>query len=149
MRVFHDRLVDENDRNYFKNILKEQFSILEVTEEDVLNSERILYGDFFDGRDGDNRLYKQFADSDFLIKHLYEMQEEYNAENIKAQMNLILFLDACEHIVRITRILRQPMGNALLLGVGGSGRQSLSRISCYISCQKVFQIEVTKSYNMK
>lgn len=37
-------------------------------------------------------------------------------------MKLIMFLDACEHIARIARIIRQPMGNSLLFGVGGSGR---------------------------
>lgn len=37
-------------------------------------------------------------------------------------MKLILFLDACDHVARIARVLRQPLGNALLLGVGGSGR---------------------------
>ncbi len=68
---------------------------------------------------------------------------------IKSQQNLILFQDACEHVVRITRVLRQPRGNALLLGVGGSGRQSLSRLSCFLANQRVFQIEVTKSYTMR
>jgi len=64
-------------------------------------------------------------------------------------MKLVMFLDACEHISRISRIIRQPQGNALLLGVGGSGRQSLSRMATYLTNYKIFQIEVIKNYNMK
>jgi len=64
-------------------------------------------------------------------------------------MKLVMFLDACEHIARIARIIRQPSGNALLLGVGGSGRQSLSRMATFISAYKIFQIEVVKNYSMK
>uniref|UniRef100_H2YF90 Dynein heavy chain 1, axonemal n=1 Tax=Ciona savignyi TaxID=51511 RepID=H2YF90_CIOSA len=57
--------------------------------------------------------------------------EDYNQVNT-AQMKLVLFLDAVQHVCRISRVIRQPLGNALLLGVGGSGRQSLSRLATHI-----------------
>lgn len=83
-----------------------------------------------------------------MVKKIEEYLEDYNSSS-KSPMKLILFLDACDHVARICRILRQPLGNALLLGVGGSGRQSLSRLATYISNYKQFQIEVVKGYSMK
>ena len=58
-----------------------------------------------------------------------QILEEYNESH--TAMNLVLFDDALDHLTRVHRIMRMDQGHALLVGVGGSGKQSICRLAAY------------------
>jgi dynein heavy chain, axonemal len=147
-RVFGDRMISQEDRDTLDGLLlNEASNNFKLTRDQIYVTERILFADYINGIDGENRPYIWIQDLKDLVRKVEGYLEDYNS-GVKNPMRLILFLDACDHVSRICRILRAPQGNAFLLGVGGSGRQSLAKLSSYISGQKCFQIEVVKGYAM-
>ncbi|NXC37428.1 DYH10 protein, partial [Campylorhamphus procurvoides] len=145
LRVFHDRLINEADKalvqSHIKSLIEEHFTDdLEHTLRDP-----VLFGDFRTAlNDAEPRVYEDIQDYDVAKALFQEILEDYNEFNIK--MSLVLFDDALEHLVRIHRIIRMDRGHALLIGVGGSGKQSLTRLAAYTAGCEVFEIILTRGY---
>jgi dynein heavy chain len=151
MRVFHDRLIDEEDQTYFKELLIEvvqtSFSQSWDYEETFVES-TILFGDYLKmGAAPEDRVYEEIKDMPALNQLLDEYLFEYNMTN-PVQMNLVFFRAAIEHISRVARICRLDKGNAMLVGVGGSGKQSCTRLATAMSEFKCFTIELKKGYDI-
>jgi dynein heavy chain len=81
-----------------------------------------------------------------LKSFLEETLQRYNKTALMLSMDLVMFRDAILNICRIVRVLRRPRGNLLLLGIGGSGRQSLVRLAAFICDIVMFQIEIGRHY---
>lgn len=125
-RVFEDRFINNEDLNLFRTILKDSITktVGDFTEKDTPFTEPIIFTGFM------GEFYTTNDDMSELRRVMKEKLDEYN--DLKAQMNLVLFDQAIEHICRITRIIELPSGHALLVGVGGSGKQSLARLATFI-----------------
>jgi hypothetical protein len=93
-------------------------------------------------------VYQQVTDVPGLAQLMQGYLEDFNATST-TPMKLVLFMDAMEHVSRVCRIISQPLGHALLLGVGCSGRRSLARLAAYTCDYEVVQVEVAKNYGAK
>jgi dynein heavy chain len=161
LRVFSDRLVEDQDRIWFEQDLSRavshHFDGLSVgtllrhlnEQEQEVSPEprltRLIFGDVCNS--GESREYREMTDLGSLKLAMENVLEEYNSCSRKP-MNLVLFSYAIEHICRIARILRMPGGNALLVGVGGSGRQSCAQLAVHVVDHAIFRIEISRSYGV-
>ncbi|XP_028725159.1 dynein heavy chain 2, axonemal [Peromyscus leucopus] len=143
-RVFSDRLVDATDMEAFMGILSDKLgTFFDLTFHNLCPNKRPpIFGDFMK----EPKVYEDLVDLTVLKTAMETALNEYNLSPSVVPMQLVLFREAIEHITRIVRVIGQPRGNMLLVGIGGSGRQSLARLASSICEYNTFQIEVTKHY---
>ena len=158
LRVYHDRLIDDADREYFINMTgevledatKDKFGKLmtptgAAKKMEVPESAFLVFGDFM-VPGADPKIYKEVADAARFLDVTQEYPADYNAIS-KKPLPLVLFRYALEHTSRVCRIINRPGGHSLLVGLGGSGRKSLARLAAAMEEFEVFQIELSKTYS--
>ncbi|XP_068440309.1 dynein axonemal heavy chain 2 [Clinocottus analis] len=143
-RVISDRLVDHSDMKAFVALVAEKLaSLFDLTYHNLCpNKQPPIFGDFL----CESGVYEDLLDMKGLKKFMETQLEDYNLTPSVVPMSLVFFGDAINHITRVIRVISQLRGNMLLVGVGASGRQSLSKMAAFICEYSVFQVEVTKQY---
>lgn len=133
LRVFSDRLTNIEDKNQFKQHISDQvsniFQLTSYEENCTTNGEDCIFVDFLNDQAD---VYVEVEDFKVLQSTLNEKLEAYNRLPKEISMDLVLFKDAITHICKIYRVLQMKAGHAFLVGVGGSGRHSLTRLAAYV-----------------
>ncbi|DBA95316.1 TPA: Dynein heavy chain cytoplasmic [Trebouxia sp. C0006] len=146
LRVFHDRLISPEDKQTVQERINMLVQSRYMQHTEAVMKNPILFGDYRSAKNGEEgRLYEDLGTFDLMKPVVEELLAEYNSK--KKPMNLVFFDDAIEHLTRIHRILRLQQGNALLVGVGGSGKQSLAKLAAFMSGCEVFEITLTRGYD--
>jgi dynein heavy chain len=154
-RVFADRFVrtKSNDEQKFRDMIASKMT------ESMQKDWGTVMGDALDPKlgpvfcgfltEGDEEIvYEEVSNYGKVRQVVEERLEDYNLEPKLIPMDLAMFRDAIMHVARIHRVLVQPRGNLMLVGVGGSGRSSLTRLASFIAGMTTFTIEITKNYRL-
>ena len=158
LRVFNDRLTSLEDtailfekiKHCVKTIFRENFdSAFEhlgkvdgfVTEYNLRN---LTFGDFIEVEE--RKFYQEIVSFDEFGKQARATIDAYVAENSSNPMEVMLFKYSMENICKICRVLCQPSGNILLLGEGGSGRETSARVAAILKEATIFSPPVSPSF---
>nr|XP_026646778.1 dynein heavy chain 5, axonemal isoform X3 [Zonotrichia albicollis] len=158
-RVIADRFISQSDKDWFEDMMRKIVS--EEHGQDVFGDKctELYFVDFLRdvpetaGDEPDDaelkapKIYEPIPSLDYLAERLQMFMQQYNETVRGSKMDLVFFKDAIVHLIKISRIIRTPQGNALLVGVGGSGKQSLTRLAAYIAGHESFQITLTRTYS--
>lgn len=141
LRLFNDRLVGEEDRKWCQDMI----------DEVARNS--------FAGVDFDRALARPLFYTSWMSKETRQVSRDELKKFLSARLRvfyeeeldvpLVVFDEVLEHILRIDRVLRQPMGHCLLVGDSGAGKTVLSKFVSWMNGLSIFQIKAHSRYGIE
>ncbi|GFS43230.1 dynein heavy chain 12, axonemal [Trichonephila inaurata madagascariensis] len=134
IRITTELEFKENFNSLFKHLCSSKEG--KVSEDDLRS---LMFGTYinYDESPAD-RLYDEVTSIETFEIIADKCLSEYNSFS-KSPVDMVIFRYVLEHLSRLCRILSMPGGNALLVGVGGSGRQSVTKLAAFITGQWLFQ----------
>lgn len=121
LRLFQDRLVDEDEKAWTDSKLDEVAMIhFPTIDQQKALSRPILFSNW-------TTQHYQSIDRDVLREYTKARLRTFYEEELDVQ--LVLFDDVLDHVLRIDRVFRQSQGHMLLIGVSGGGKVSLEQIN--------------------
>nr|CCC91421.1 putative dynein heavy chain, cytosolic [Trypanosoma congolense IL3000] len=139
LRIFHDRLVQDEEREWTIHKIRECLAIrFPDVQQNALRQPKI---------------FSAILDSVYMERTREEVsqyiegkvrtfcEEEFDAE-------LVVFDTMIDHVIRVDRVLRQPSGHMLLAGASGVGKTVTTRLVAWINNMSIFQINMTKDYQL-
>lgn len=148
LRVFHDRLINQTDRQQMLEIINEVLIRNLPVEGSQLgvHLQDIVFGSYHQmNKELIEVSYKELSPKKTVIEI---MQKHLGAMKSTESLNLVCFDDAMKNISYLSRILLLPQGHAMLIGVGGTGKQSTAKFAAHISGFQTFSIELSRNYNV-
>ncbi|CAM9128550.1 unnamed protein product [Discosporangium mesarthrocarpum] len=144
LRLFHDRLVTQEERDWCADKVDEvAFKHFPMVGRDAL-TRPLLFSCWLSKARGtpDYTSVDKQELSSFLQARLRVFYEE------ELDVPLVLFDGVLEHVLRIDRVLRQPMGHLLLVGEAGAGKTVLSRFVSWMNGLSIFQVKASNRYTL-
>uniref|UniRef100_A0A8C5PZV6 AAA+ ATPase domain-containing protein n=1 Tax=Leptobrachium leishanense TaxID=445787 RepID=A0A8C5PZV6_9ANUR len=149
-RVFHDRLVEDKDREIFYQCLSDELhNYFKMSwSKEKLMKDPIQFADFLEpNTSAKARVYRPVTNHKLLVSRLDEYRIKMKISSTNTSDMCVFFKEAIQHILRATRVLRQPGGHMMLVGLDGTGKVTNMAMACYISECELFRLSITQNYS--
>lgn len=159
MRVISDRFTNGEDKAWFDRTMTKMVHQHLANYRQLYTDDEAYFVDFLrdapepTGEEEEDvsleapKVYEEMPAFDVVKQKVYDFMLQFNESVRDYKLDLVFFHDCLVHLIIISRIIRTSRGNALLVGVGGSGKQSVTRLASFIAGHEFFQIKLTRAYN--